>query len=259
MLSRLLSKFRRRPIPSRCVISHPKSGRTWLRVMLDGLGIEADYTHAGPAKKGYLHYSELSTKLKHPYERILILTRDPRDAAVSGFHQMTKRSEESHRFTGTIGEFLRDPNVGLPKAAHFCLLWAGFAANRKDAMVVSYEDLQADTAGTLLRIAGFFGASPSREKVEEVVTQNSFSQMQERERVGEFAKSYGRRLLPRDPGDPSTFKVRRGRVGGYRDELPPEDIAYCDGLLEELDYFNRMAVLTVDDGQSGQSRFRGHA
>lgn len=240
MFARLLSIFRRR----NCVVSHPKSGRTWLRVMLDDLGIRADYTHAGPAKKGYLHYKELSTNLPRPYARILILTRDPRDAAVSGYHQMTKRSEESHRFAGTMGEFLRDPRLGVEKAAHFNLLWAEFAAGREDAIVVSYEDMLADTVGMVTTIARFFGADPSRHEVEDIVGRNAFPRMQERERSGELGKTYGAPLAPRDAEDPSTYKVRRGRVGGYREELSSDDIAYCDATLYDLDYFNRMEQLT---------------
>src|ERR1043166_6336340 len=123
MLKALLSRFKRhRPrLPGSpfCVVSHPKSGRTWLRVMLDELGIVADYTHAGPAKKGHQHYKDLSTDLPRPYKRILILTRDPRDAAVSGYHQSIRRAHESHRISGTMSEFLRDPRIGIQKAAHF--------------------------------------------------------------------------------------------------------------------------------------------
>jgi hypothetical protein len=242
MLTKLLSKLSHKH-PPRCVVSHPKSGRTWLRVMLDELGIDADYTHAGPRRKGYMHYKDLSTQLKRPYERILILTRDPRDAAVSGYHQMTRRSHESHQFSGTMGEFLRDPRVGIEKAAHFNLLWAEFAAGRTDAMLVSYEDLKADTVGTMLSAARFFGSDPTRAEVEAVVERNEFSRMQERERKGEFSKTYGRPLVPRDMSDPTSFKVRRGKVGSYRDELSAEDRAYVDAKLAELDYFGRMERL----------------
>lgn len=239
---------------SRCVISHPKSGRTWLRVMLDELGIRCDYTHAGPEKKGDLHFNDLSTKLKHDYKRVLILTRDPRDVAVSNFHQKTKRSEESHQFHGEMAEFIRDPHLGLEKAAHFNLLWAAYAQDNERGMIVSYEAMQADTIGSMIRIARFFGADPSSGKVAEVVARNEFSRMQERERSGEFARKYGRPLMPRDTNDPSTFKVRRGQVGSYRDELSPEDVAYCDAKLAELDYFNRMAALTRENGDSTLSR-----
>jgi hypothetical protein len=36
-----------------------------------------------------------------------------------------------------------------------------------------------------------------------------------------------------DPADPATFKVRRGKVGGYRDYFSPEQVAEMDALVME--------------------------
>jgi hypothetical protein len=212
--------------------------------MLDELGIVADYTHAGPQKKGHQHFKDLSTDLPRPYERILVLIRDPRDATVSNYHQSNKRAHESHRIVATISELIRDPRIGLEKAARFNLLWAEFASTHNNAMVVSYEDLKADTIGLMTRIAAFFEAAVTPQQIAEVVARNEFSRMQERERSGEFGKIYGRPLMPRDPSDPSSFKVRKGKVGSHREELSPEDAAYCDAKLAELDYFDRIQRLT---------------
>ena len=49
------------------MVSFPKSGRTWVRVMLDSVNCKLRYTHDG---------SDLP---------LLFLHRDPRDTAVSGF------------------------------------------------------------------------------------------------------------------------------------------------------------------------------
>jgi len=35
--------------------------------------------------------------------------------------------------------------------------------------------------------------------------------------------------------DPESFKVRRGKVGGYREYLSPEDLDYAADALRELD------------------------
>jgi hypothetical protein len=45
------------------------------------------------------------------------------------------------------------------------------------------------------------------------------------------------RLRPGDPSRPDSFKVRRGRVGGYREDLGPESIAYVDAAVARLDPF----------------------
>ena len=41
------------------VISFPKSGRTWLRVMLDRLGVSMHYTHAGSQHSLGVHHQKL--------------------------------------------------------------------------------------------------------------------------------------------------------------------------------------------------------
>ena len=40
---------------------------------------------------------------------------------------------------------------------------------------------------------------------------------------------------PRDVRDPESFKVRRGKVGGYREYLSLEDQQYAANALAELD------------------------
>ena len=42
-------------------------------------------------------------------------------------------------------------------------------------------------------------------------------------------------LRPKDPGDPDSYKVRRGKVGGYTDYLDARDVAYLNRALERLD------------------------
>ncbi|TIP61683.1 MAG: hypothetical protein E5X55_36270 [Mesorhizobium sp.] len=47
-------------------------------------------------------------------------------------------------------------------------------------------------------------------------------------------------MQPRDPDDPESFKVRKGKVGGYLDYLSTDDVAFCDDVLARLDYWKRL-------------------
>ena len=40
-------------------------------------------------------------------------------------------------------------------------------------------------------------------------------------------------LKRRDASDPNSFKVRRGKVGGYRDYFPDEQVAELEALMAE--------------------------
>ena len=56
----------------------------------------------------------------------------------------------------------------------------------------------------------------------------SFEQIQKMERQHFFRSE---RMHPRDDSDPNAFKVRRGKVGGYRDYLDDRQIAMMDDLV----------------------------
>jgi alcohol sulfotransferase len=43
--------------------------------------------------------------------------------------------------------------------------------------------------------------------------------------------SADRRIVPGQAGNPDSFKVRRGKVGGYRDYLSDAQVAELDGLV----------------------------
>jgi len=59
-----------------------------------------------------------------------------------------------------------------------------------------------------------------------------FENMQKLEAAGAFDSKI---LLPGDVRDPESFKVRRGKVGGYREYLSLEDQRYAADALTELD------------------------
>jgi hypothetical protein len=61
--------------------------------------------------------------------------------------------------------------------------------------------------------------------------------MQKLEAAGEFGSKI---LQPRDREDPETFKVRQGKVGGFREYLSAQDQRYaaqvCAGLSPRFGY-----------------------
>jgi hypothetical protein len=212
------------------VISFPKSGRTWLRVMLDELGLPLEWTHAGAGHGNGRPISKLDTSTARKYGRILFLHRDPRDTAVSGYYQKLYRRDG---YSGTISEFLRDPCHGLEKIILYNQMWLDLASKRPQVMVVTYENLRTDTVNVMADIVAFFGADVDAERIHQVVEDSTFERMKEKERAGDYASVYGKILSPADPEQPDSYKVRKGVVGGYLDELSADDISYCDSILNK--------------------------
>lgn len=231
------SSRRREPPTKGLGISFPKSGRTWLRVMLDQADVPLTWDHAGSGHSKARRFEEIDFDLAATPRRTLFLHRGPLDTVVSGYHQASKRVGN---FDGTISEFVRDPRHGLEKIARFNLEWIGRMSTRDDAIVVLYEDLRRSGVDELGRVLRFFGSDLSDDEIEALLEANSFDRMKEREVAGAADESYGTALKAADVTDPNSFKVRRGKVGGYRDELSAEDVAWGEALLEELDYDARV-------------------
>ena len=216
------------------VASYPKAGRTWLRVMLGELGVRAQYTHFGAGVALGLPVEALEPRRWWVARRpTLLLLREPRDTLVSSFHQAKRRRG---CFDGSLSEFVRDPRFSIEKVARWSLLWAELARVAPQIAIVTYEGLRAEGPPLLGRAARWLGAAPSDAQVQAAWEHGSFAQMRASEQEGRGAAQYGKRLAPGDPNDPDSFKVRRGKIGGHRDELSAEDLAYCEEALARLGY-----------------------
>jgi len=236
-----------------CIVSFPKSGRTWLRVMigkalcdryrldekliLDELAVtEAAgvlptlYTHDGSSNTEGHHWKELAAD-KSPYKekKVIFLLRDPRDVAVSCFFQATKRKG---LFEGTISDFVRDDHHGIRKIVTFYNQWHAARATPKEMLVLTYEGMKEDPAGNLRRALEFIGAEGiSDEVIGSAVEFAGFDNMRKMESEGKFES---KKLRPKDAEDPESFKVRRGKVGGYVDYLNEADQKFCNDIIREL-------------------------
>jgi hypothetical protein len=214
------------------VVSTPKSGRTWLRYMLDRLGLHVQYTHA---------FGRLEVPKDLP-PRLILLHRDPRDTVVSAWYQHCKRRRD---YSGDLSSFLRDPALGIEQRILFNLFWAEQAFAR-GGCVISYEALHADTATELARVARFVGGcDPDPACITAAVESGAFEQMRALEASGVGAALYGNALRPVDPSDPESYKTREGKVGGWVSHFDACEAAFADELIQRHEYFDRLALWTA--------------
>ena len=78
------------------------------------------------------------------------------------------------------------------------------------------------------RITALIGEDFSDDEIQEAVDFGSFDNLRKLETSGFFRQGG---LTLRNPADPETFKVRRGKVGGYRDYFTPEQVAELEQLM----------------------------
>ena len=239
------------------VLSLGKSGRTWLRVMLHhALALEyaipfdpirLETGESGAPRIVYSH--ELATHLRDATlgnrligkailprrladrKRMVILARDPRDVVISSYFHKTERSLKTDC---SLEEFLHHPRWGIEGLVTVLNRWRARFAAHPHCHWLSYEGLHRDPQGELLRLLASLGAETPPAIVAEAVAAARFDRMKAAETAGESSDT---RLRPGDPARPDSFKVRRGQVGGYRNDLGPEAIAYVDAAVARLDPF----------------------
>jgi hypothetical protein len=219
------------------IVSFPKSGRTWLRVMLDDVGAKADFTHDGSDHQLRHSLTALQAdKSRYKGASVLLLVRDPRDTAVSGYFQVTRRLKLSD---ASISDILRDERHGIKKICHFNLQWFAAARQVKPFAILSYEQMHKAPAAALCAVAALAGVTVDERIAELVASNRAFARLRAAEASGELAHRYGPYLLPGDRNDAESFKVRRGVIGGYTDYLSEADLAYCESVLDETEYWSR--------------------
>jgi hypothetical protein len=119
-------------------------------------------------------------------------------------------------------DFVRSSDIGLPFLVEYLNTWEHNISQLERGLIVRYEDLRSSPAETLTKIVELMDDSFTVQEIEEAVSFGSFDNLKQLESKG-FFKQGG--LTLRNPNDPNSFKVRRGKVGGYRDYFAPEQAA----------------------------------
>ena len=269
------------------IVAHPKSGNTWLKVMLTrlygirhGIAAEdfskypslADSNPAIPrfaATNGWYSYERAigdklqpeapDSELKH--KPVMLLARNPLDIAVSWFFQFTKRqsahkqelinADLAHpvdRSNIDMWDFVRHSDIGLNSLIDFLNYWERALAKLDKTLLTNYESLRADPGAVLRQITTLMGDSFADEDIQEAVDFGSFDNLRKLESEG-FFRSGG--LTLRNPKDPESFKVRRAKVGGYRDYFTPEQADELEALVRE--HLSPSLGYTPDKTNSGNS------
>jgi hypothetical protein len=236
------------------IVSYPKTGRTWLRVMLGRflagrldqaedilLDTYAISARAGIKKTLFSHDGPFLLFSGAPYQQqsfhaatyrardVVFIVRDVRDTLVSSYFQ---ESQRMRTYGGSISDFLRDDVFGVRRIVTFYNLWYQNRTVPRSFLLVRYESMHADPCAVLAAVIEMLGVNdPSPEALREAVAYASFDNMKRMESRGVFRDPM---MQPGQGGSGESFKVRRGKIGGYADYLSPEDTAYVAKVVEEM-------------------------
>jgi Sulfotransferase domain len=243
------------------LISIPKSGRTWVRTFLCAYFCQRHgreftlepqrYVNLSIPRVVYSHdLFEHRTKgswwdlLRGKYlvpanelrraKKIILLARDPRDCFVSLYLQMTHRTAETpaNLRRKTIGQMLRDERFGIRAMVGTMNDWLGEFRDRKNFALLRYEMIRNAAVESFSQLLEWLGETkPEMSVLEQALEFSRFENMQKMEATGAFDSKI---LRPGDARDLESFKVRRGKVGGFEDYLCVEDRQYAAAAMQNL-------------------------
>lgn len=243
------------------ILSIPKCGRTWVRVFLSayfsakvGRSFAIDVTEQrreGIPRIIYSHdrfehrtkgtvWERVRGKYLVPYAQltgapVILLVRDPRDAFVSYYVQLTHRNHPApdsiKRLPADV--LVRHPRFGIGRMVSVMNGWMRELGERADFHLLHYETLRTDAAAGFRDVLAALGEPVIDEAAFAQALQfSSFENMQRLEASGAFGDKI---LAPRDAADSESFKVRKGNVGGFAEYLSAASQRYAAEVCERLD------------------------
>ena len=198
----VLVRARYRSLRSQDIVlaSYPKSGSTWLRMILiecvagrtaefDTLDVLSPPLGERSLSAGFLPGSGRLIKSHEPFRRMvpgapratIYLVRDGRDVAVSYYHHFQRNGIQTSSFSAFLGQFLASGVDSYGSWQKHVEGWWARAQVDSRIITVQYEDLlkaPSETVRTCLREAGL---PISDEAIAASVEANQFSRMKAKE------------------------------------------------------------------------------
>ena len=184
------------------IVSYPRSGNTWTRFLIANLlfagqpvsfaNIELLIPDAEAQSSRYMKRVRGPRVIKshqyfdHRYPKVLYITRDPRDVAVSYYNFSRKYRHIADDYP--LEQYVHGFVTGTPLSSG----WGTWAENvgtwvvarngRPTFLLLRYEDLLADTQTELAKVARFFGVDASPEELSRAIENSSADHLRELEK-----------------------------------------------------------------------------
>lgn len=229
------------------IVGYPKSGNTWVQNLVAGVIYGVDPEHAPDTliqelvpDVHYKHYYKRywtpmffkSHHLPRPeYRRVVYLLRDGRDVMVSYFRHRTD-------LEGRRVDFLKMVRNGeglFPcKWYEHVEAWLRNPYNA-NMTIIKYEGLKRNPIDELSKFCTFVGIERHDSFLKRIIEGCTFAKMRQKET--QFGWDNTANKWSQDK-----FFVRRGKIGSYKDEMPPDVLEAF--LLEAVESLKRCGYLT---------------
>lgn len=150
---------------------------------------------------------------------VVFLVRNPADTLVSWYYHLRFHEE---KINIDIDQFII--SSGIDDWITYIDSWIPHIEN-ENVLLVSYEELKANPPVSFATLSSRLGIDADQRQLQAALDQSSLERMRRIERESGVGHNY-------DRSDPRASRVRKGRVGSWRQELSPETIDYLIDRLQ---------------------------
>jgi hypothetical protein len=234
------------------IISYPKSGNTWTRFLIANLVYpekHPDFSNINevipdPEALSKRHLKRMprprlikSHQYFDPrYPRIIYVVRDPRDVALSQYHFHRKRRliDDDYPLERFVTRFITGQTSPYGSWGENVASWLATKYGREEFLLLRYEDMVADTATEIAKVAAFLDISADPSRIAHAVAQSSANKMRELENAQARLWSSTKETRQDVPF------VRSAKPGGWRSEMRDDSVAELErawgALMKWLGY-----------------------
>lgn len=234
--------------PKHYLFSSQKSGRTWVRMILAKVLEEIGLNPAKIEMIPSFHtpFKQALKEKKLHKLNVIFLYRDPRDCVVSRYFEISRRrirpktDNPKKAYNSTLEDYIRrNDEYGIDAIVDYMNAWHRERGRFRSFMTVSYEDLHSSTVENVKNILRFIQMDCSENIVQKAVDYAEFENMKKIEATGKgnLIQNYHGTFGSRHTADPESFRVRKGKIGGFAEYLSPADIEYVNDRIKRLEEF----------------------
>ncbi|KAJ8339917.1 hypothetical protein SKAU_G00345500 [Synaphobranchus kaupii] len=235
------------------IVTYPKSGTTWMQQALTLLFNRGDATVSQTvpnwarapwleqyycpevlkASQGpriittHLPYHLLAPSLQGSRAKVIYVTRNPKDVAVSyyHFHKMANFLPQPGSFEVFLNKFL-DGTLNYGSWFDHVKGWTSQAKDNRNFFYITYEDMWQDLKGSLERISTFLQCPLEAEELNSTQRHCSFSSMKENAMVNYTQIS--EEIMDHSKGQ----FMRKGKIGDWKTMFTEEQSRHFDQVFE---------------------------
>ncbi|KAL7051812.1 hypothetical protein ACKWTF_004639 [Chironomus riparius] len=167
--------------------------------------------------------------------KIIYVTRNPKDASVSWFYHHRNMGMYEGAKTDFIEAFVKDLTLFSPMNDHVIDFWN--IRFQPIILFLFFEDMKRNLSQEVKKVMKFMEKDYLQDEIDKLCVHLSFDSIQKNKMINKEEIIEQMSSMTGKEYNPQKFSfIRKGKVGGYKQELTPEENEMLDEYIKKAEY-----------------------